>query len=228
MNRIYRLIWSRVSNTWVAVSENTKGRGKSSGVCRSGCNPTLLNHVGLQPDLRMTVLAASLALFGSSAFAAPVGGQVSAGSGAIAQAGLNTTITQNSQNLAINWQSFGIAANEAVRFNQPNASAIALNRVLGQNPSQILGSLSANGQVFILNPNGVLFGAGSQVNVGGLVASTLNLSDADFMANKLTFSNGGSAGSVINQGTLTASVNTVRPELVEGQSEIPNPQSSGG
>lgn len=91
-----------------------------------------------------------------------------------------------------------------MRFNQPNATAIALNRVLGQDPSQILGNLSANGQVFILNPNGVLFDTGSQANVGGLVASTLSLSDADFMAGNNTFSNGGTAGAVVNRGTLTA------------------------
>lgn len=197
MNRIYRLVWSHVTNGWVCCAETAKGRGKSSGVCGSATR-----KFGAQPDLRMTVLAASLALIGTSAFAAPVGGQVSAGSGSIAQSGTNTTINQSSQNLAINWQSFGIAANESVRFNQPNASAIVLNRVTGQNPSTILGSLSANGQVFVLNPNGILFGAGSQVNVGGLVATTLNLSDADFMAGKNTFS--GTGGSVINQGSLTA------------------------
>ncbi|MFZ2540654.1 MAG: autotransporter-associated beta strand repeat-containing protein, partial [Gallionella sp.] len=136
--------------------------------------------------------------------AEPTGGQISAGAGAIAQAGATTTITQNTQNLAINWQSFSIGSNEAVRFNQPNASSIALNRVLGQDPSAILGNMTSNGQVFVLNPNGVLFGAGAQVNVGGLVATTLSLSDADFIAGNYGFSNGGTAGSVVNQGALTA------------------------
>ena len=185
MNRIYRLIWSRVTNTWIAVSENAKARGKSG-------------------SSRSRSVVGALALLSPMTFAAPTGGQISAGVGAISQTGVNTTVNQSSQNLAINWQSFGIAANETVRFNQPNATSIALNRVLGQNTSQILGSLSANGQVFILNSKGILFGAGSEVNVGGLVASTLNLSDADFMSGKYTFSNGGSAGSVINQGTLNA------------------------
>jgi filamentous hemagglutinin family protein len=188
LNRIYRLIWNRLSNTWVAVSENAKGQGKSSS---------------------RKLVAGALALTGGvfltpMAMAGPTGGQVTAGSGSIAQAGANTTITQTSQNMAINWQSFGIAANESVRFNQPSATSIALNRILGQSPSQIFGSLSANGQVFLLNPNGVLFAPGSQVNVGGLVASTLGLSDADFMAGKFSFSKGGVAGSVVNQGTLTA------------------------
>src|SRR5690606_28192186 len=86
---------------------------------------------------------------------------------------------------------------------QPNSSAIALNRVLGSDPSQILGGLEANGQVWLLNPNGVLFGKNAQVNVGGLVASTLNLSDADFLKAQRTFSGDG-AGQVVNHGSLTA------------------------
>lgn len=189
MNRIYRLVWNRNRHVWMAVAENSKGRSKP----------------GLSRKLILGVLAlVGGALLAPSAIAAPVGGQISAGIGNIAQAGATTTITQGSQNLAINWQSFGVAANEAVRFNQPNASAIALNRVIGQDPSQILGSLSANGQVFVLNPNGVLFGATAQVNVGGLVASTLSISDADFMAGKRSFDNDGAAGSVLNRGTLTA------------------------
>jgi filamentous hemagglutinin family protein len=189
MNRIYRLVWNATSGLLVVVAENAKGRGKST----SG----------------RKLVAAALALSGGLfltplAMAGPVGGQISAGAGAISQAGANTTITQTSQNMAINWQSFGIAANESVRFNQPSATSIALNRILGQSPSQIFGSLSANGQVFLLNPNGVLFAPGSQVNVGGLVASTLGLSDADFMAGKFSFSKGSVAGTVVNQGTLTA------------------------
>jgi len=151
-------------------------------------------------------------------YAAPTGGQVSAGAGTISQSGAATTINQTSQNLAINWQSFNIDSNEVVQFNQPNSSSIALNRVLGQNPSSILGSLNANGQVFVLNPNGVLFGPGSQVNVGGLVASTLNLADADFMSGKYSFSNAGTAGSVINQGTLNAAeggyIGMLAPEVI--------------
>ena len=140
------------------------------------------------------------------AYAQPVGGQVSAGAGTIDQTVANTTtINQTTQNLAINWQSFDIGQqrSRAASTNpthRPSPSTAFSARI----PASILGSLSANGQVFVLNPNGVLFGAGSQVNVGGLVASTLSLSDADFMAGKYGFSNGGTAGSVVNQGALTA------------------------
>ena len=102
----------------------------------------------------------------------------------------------------MNWQGFNIAAGETVNFVQPNRSAIALNRVLGGEASSIYGQLSANGQVFLVNANGILFGRGAQVNVGGLVASTLDLSVADFMNGKRTFS--GSGGRIDNFGTLSA------------------------
>lgn len=138
----------------------------------------------------------------SSAYALPTGANVVAGAAAVAGTPGALTITQTSQNAAINWQTFNIGQGEAVTFAQPNASAIVLNRVLGADPSAILGRLSANGQVFIVNPNGVLFGAGAQVNVAGLVASTLNISDADLMAGRYSFS--GPGGSVTNLGAINA------------------------
>jgi filamentous hemagglutinin family protein len=112
-------------------------------------------------------------------------------------------ITQTTPQVAINWQSFGIAAGQSVQFVQPGRQAIALNRVTGADPSAILGQLSANGQVFLVNPNGILFGAGASVNVGGLVASTLNISDGDFMSGRYRFS-GASTAELINQGALHA------------------------
>src|SRR5688572_32327681 len=149
-------------------------------------------------------LAVSVMLaFASNAYALPTGGAVSAGGATISGGASSTTITQSTQNVAINWQSFGIAQGEAVRFVQPNASAVALNRVLGADPSSILGSLSANGKVFLVNPNGILFGKGAQVNVGGLVASTLNMTDADFMAGTYRFSAAGN-GAILNQGAINA------------------------
>ncbi|MEA3053912.1 MAG: hypothetical protein QOG72_2815 [Sphingomonadales bacterium] len=132
----------------------------------------------------------------------PTGGSVSSGSAGIATGSNSVTVNQSSQNVAINWQSFSIGKDNAVVFVQPNSQSVALNRVTGGDPSVILGSLSANGKVFLVNPNGILFGKGSNVNVGGLVASTLNLSDADFMAGRYAFS--GSGGAVLNQGTISA------------------------
>ena len=149
-------------------------------------------------------LVGAVALGSGAACALPTGGQVSAGSASIQQSGSAMSIDQATDRAAINWLTFGIASGESVRFNQPSSSSIVLNRVLGQDPSAIYGSLSANGQVFLLNPNGVLFAPGASVNVGGLVASTLQLSDSDFLAGNYTLTNGGAAGSVVNQGDLTA------------------------
>lgn len=125
-------------------------------------------------------------LFGSSTqtLAMPQGGQVAAGAADIARNGAEMAIRQMTQNAVINWQSFGIAAGERVNILQPNAQAALLNRVVGNDPSAIFGALAANGRVFVVNPAGVLFAPGSQVNVGSLVASTLKIRDADFMAGR--------------------------------------------
>src|SRR5580658_3680013 len=146
--------------------------------------------------------AASTLAIASAAHALPTGGSVVAGAATVASSGASMTIKQTSQNAILDWQSFGIAQGESVSFAQPNSSSVALNRVTGSSPSSILGSLSANGQVFLVNPNGVLFGANAQVNVGGLVASTLNITNADFLAGKYSFS--GAGGSVTNQGSINA------------------------
>ncbi|MDB5692514.1 MAG: filamentous hemagglutinin, partial [Alphaproteobacteria bacterium] len=151
---------------------------------------------------------AGLALLGLAAASAaqaqslPSGGTVTAGSATIATGGQAVTITQSSQQAAINWQSFSIGKDNQVVFVQPNSNSVALNRVIGPDPSSILGSLQANGKVFLINPNGILFGRGANVNVGGLVASTLGLSDADFMAGHYAFT--GSGGAVVNQGAINA------------------------
>ncbi|MEO8455348.1 MAG: filamentous hemagglutinin N-terminal domain-containing protein [Sphingomicrobium sp.] len=133
----------------------------------------------------------------------PANGVVTAGQATISGNAASVTINQSSQNTAINWQSFNIAQGNSVVFVQPNSNSVALNRVVGGNASTIFGTLSANGKVFLINPNGVLFGRTAQVNVGGLVASTLNLTDADLMAGRYRFS-GSSRAAVLNQGTINA------------------------
>jgi len=146
---------------------------------------------------------AVLLLGAATVQAGPVDGQVTSGAASISQSGANTTITQSSQNASLNWKSFNVGAQESVKFVQPSASAIAVNRILDTQGSQIMGQLSANGQVYLINPNGVLFGAGAQVNVGGLVATTLNINDANLGSAQRTFSGSGT-GSVVNQGTINA------------------------
>lgn len=134
----------------------------------------------------------------------PSNGQISAGSGSISQSGNVLDVTQNSQKLIATWDTFNIGRDAKVNFHQPGTSAVALNRVMSSDASQILGQLNANGQVYLINPSGVLFGSSAAVNVGGLVASTLEIADDDFMAGRLRFHGGSSAGAVINQGTLRA------------------------
>jgi filamentous hemagglutinin family protein len=221
MSRIYRLIWNRVTNTWVAVSENAKRRGKSGRGAVLGrkamvaalslaCAP--LAYAGQsvaekQPEIAARVTRPCVPpgcnVTTGGGGVQPIGGQVVSGKGSIAQSGDTTTIRQSSQDLLLNWQSFNIGAQESVDFLQPSASAIAVNRILGTNGSQILGHLDANGQVWLINPNGVLFGQGAQVNVGGLVASALGVSDLSLSSNTISFSGNGT-GSIVNQGTISA------------------------
>jgi filamentous hemagglutinin family protein len=149
------------------------------------------------------LITTALLLSASIAQAAPVGEQIVSGAGSVSRSDTATTITQSSQALLLNWKSFNIAAKETVNFVQPSVTAIAVNRIFDTNGTQILGRLNANGQVYLINPNGILFGPGAQVNVGGLVASTLNLNDASLNGVTRSFSGDGS-GSIVNQGTITA------------------------
>ena len=143
-------------------------------------------------------------LFSARAVELPSGGQIVSGSGSINQSGNQLTITQASDRLVAQWGTFNIGENATVQFNQPDANAVALNRIFDQNPSQILGSLKANGQVFLVNPSGIYFGKNSTVNVGSLVASSLDISNEDFLGGKYRFINTGGAGSVTNLGKISA------------------------
>ncbi|MDH6232250.1 filamentous hemagglutinin family protein [Mesorhizobium soli] len=134
----------------------------------------------------------------------PTGGQIVSGSGTITTNGNAMTINQSTDRMIANWQSFSIGAGNSVTFNQPGASSVALNRVVGQDPSQILGSLTANGQVFLVNPNGIVVGKDASVQAGGFVGSTLGISDGDFLAGNYRFT--GSGGSIVNQGAITGNV----------------------
>ena len=140
--------------------------------------------------------------FIGAAQANPSEPQVVAGQASFNQQGNLFSIT-NTPNTIINWQGFSIGANEITRFIQQSGDSKVLNRITGQDPSQILGALQSNGKVFLINPNGVMFGAGSRVDVNGLVASSLNIGDADFLAGKNNFAGGAGAGKVVNQGTIT-------------------------
>ena len=118
----------------------------------------------------------------------------------------NVTVNQSSNRAIINWQTFNIGAGESVRFNQPGSSAIALNRVTGGlGPSEIMGTLTANGRVFVINRDGVLFGPNAVVNTAGFLASTHDIRNEDFMAGRMNFNIPGRPdASIVNLGRITA------------------------
>src|SRR5471030_2381571 len=152
--------------------------------------------------LRRKLIAALIAACYGAASANPSAPQVVAGQASFNQQGNLFSIT-NTPNTIINWQGFSIGVAEITRFIQQSGDSKVLNRILGQDPSQILGSLQSNGKVFLINPNGILFGKDSRVDVGGLVASSLAMSNTDFLAGKNNFTDGAAAGKVSNQGTIT-------------------------
>lgn len=159
--------------------------------------------------MKRTSIASLIALAFSSTWMTatlaelPTGGKVAVGNGTINQSGDVLTVHQYTDKLAINWKTFNIGINSTVNFVQPSADAIALNRVIGSDVSKIQGKLNANGNVFLINPNGILFTPTAQVNVGGILASTLNISNNNFMNGNFTFS-GSSSNAIINQGNIVA------------------------
>ena len=137
----------------------------------------------------------------SLVIAGPEGSQVVNGQVTIQQSGNNTVITASDKAI-INYSSFDIAQPETVRFIQPGSNASVLNRILSANPTNINGTLLANGRVFFVNPAGVYIGNGARINVNQLVASGLNISNADFINGRYNFVGGN--GAVINNGDISA------------------------
>lgn len=185
MNKVFRLIWSGAKNSWIVAAEKVKGHGGPAPV-----------------TVGAALITAVLTVGGGVANALPTGAQIVSGTAGINTVGNVMTIT-NSHNAIINWQGFSIGASETTKFIQPSALSAVLNRVTGGNPSQILGALQSNGKVLLINPSGIIFGAGSRVDVGGLIASSLDITNQDFLAGRMKFDAGALAGKVENQGTIT-------------------------
>ena len=193
MNRTYKLVWNAAQHMWVVAGELAKGRKKTSGKC-----------------LTFILLLAS-GLGASGTFAAPAvnalptGESVASGSATFDRTVTNQlTVNQSGSKLITNWNSFDIGSNGKVVFAQPDAASIALNRVTTGSPTEIFGQLSANGQLVLVNPNGISFGAGSQVSAASIVASSLDMLDSDFNAGNLIFTRGATAGTVNNAGSIQA------------------------
>jgi filamentous hemagglutinin family protein len=198
MNRVYRLIGNTGQGMWLEGSELARGQRKSAAK-------------------RFSVLAGALALVSIQGLhatppvnALPTGEAVVFGSASFDRSTPNQlNIHQNSTKLISNWNGFDIGSAATVNFIQPTASTLALNRVTSGSPSEIFGKLNANGQLLLVNPAGITFGLGSQVSTGSLLASSMGISDRNFINNDLTFERNGSRGQVSNLGTLVATTGNV-------------------
>jgi len=161
-----------------------------------------------KPKLIALSVAACFSLSNGQSLANPTGGTVSSGSATFAGSGNTLTIT-NSANAIINWQSFSIGVNEITQFLQSSGSSAVLNRVVGANgviPQSVIdGVLSSNGRVFLLNSSGIVIGSSARIDVAGFVASSLNLSDQDFLNGQLRFTETPGAGAVSNAGVIDTS-----------------------
>lgn len=207
MTRSYTTLWRRLDGTDDSIQEDGIPRRSAILLRNTASSLTLL------------------ILFPCLVFANPEGGQVIDGAATISSSGKVLTVNQTTDRAILQWQSFENTATESIRFTQPDANSVALNRVIGVNPSFIGGELTANGRIFLINPNGIVFGPSSQVNVGSLVASTLDISNTDFMSGNYNLLQKTSTelSSVVNQGKITVTpgghVALVAP-IVDNSGEI--------
>lgn len=137
----------------------------------------------------------------STLYAAPQGANVVSGNVNINQIGNITNVNQTTNKAIVNWQSFSVGKNEVVNFNQPNINSSILNRVVGFDKSFIDGAINSNGKVFLVNPNGVVFSKDAVINVGGLVASTRDITNENFLSGNYIFE-GSSKSGILNQGKI--------------------------
>ncbi|AMP15082.1 filamentous hemagglutinin N-terminal domain-containing protein [Collimonas pratensis] len=178
------------------------------------------------PNRRIKFLAAVISLScAGQVFAVGTGTIANGGTGTITTNGVNTSINQTSDKLILNWNNFNIAKGESVNITQPDANSAILNRVNSNDITNIQGKLSANGRVFVVNPNGIMVGAGAQINAGGVVLSTLNISDMAFnnATSSYIFSDniGSNNATVENNGTINADgygAFLFAPHIVNGSS----------
>ena len=196
INRVYKLVWNHLRRMWVPVPEHKsacagkQAKRKQHAVLSS---VSLVMAVGLSPGLSN---------------AEPTGGVVKSGSANISSSGNTgakvTNIKQNTLVLGLEWSSFNIGRNETVNFIQPSEASVAFNRILDSQGSQILGKINAIGHVWLINPNGLFFGKDAQVNVGGLVASTLDTANPQGFGIYSQRFTGNSLATVENQGLIAA------------------------
>jgi len=202
MNRIYRTLWSIATQSWQAVPETAKTAGKKSKSSAGG--------VVASVALGFTLHGVAHAQAPPAINQLPTGVTVVRGSATISQTvtaqAAAMMVNQSSQRAAINWNTFNLGSAASINFVQPNAQAVTLNRVNDSNPSQIFGRITANGQVFLTNANGVYFSPTASVDVGAITATTHSISDDNFMSGKDVFERNGATGKVVNEGRISSAL----------------------
>lgn len=220
--KLYRLVFSKRAAMYVPVSEIATGRGGKRRARRNRSAVRLLLIVAATLGNVSLVRAIDVGTVPTAGTV--VGGGATINSPLAINGGNRLSIDQTAQKAIINWQSFSIGSGSEVVFNQPGASAATLNRVTGVDPSVLHGAMRAPGHVYLINQNGILFGGGSQINVGSLTASTLDVTDTLFRSGILSGANqdvavgqapgavfansaGGAAGIVVEMGALIKAAN---------------------
>src|SRR5574343_762297 len=202
----HKLVFSKRLGQLIAVGEHTCSQSRATGASRA--RPLMrqsLHGAGPFIGLLSWLCAGMMTAWAEPApTALPSGGTVAAGSANISTSGTAMTIRQGTERAIVNWQSFNIGKDASVSIMQPGSQSVLLNRVTGESPSQIFGHLSANGQIVLVNPNGMTLGKAGSVSAASFTASSLGISDADFMAGNMRFERNGSIGAILNQGRLAA------------------------
>jgi hypothetical protein len=200
----YKLIFSKRLNALVVVGENCVSTGKSISETRGSESSSAVSLIFTRfiGALCLGFVLVSTAFADPAANVLPVGGVVVQGEAVISQTANTMSINQATSKAIVNWQGFDIGAAATVNVIQPNNSSVLLSRVVGNNPSQIFGLLNANGQVVLINPNGITFGADGSINASAFTASTLDMHDADFMSGNYRFFSTGVNGEIVNQGGI--------------------------
>lgn len=212
----FRLVFSRRLNALIVVGENVRSAGKAASGARGSSR---IARVALSSKFNSFIKALVLLTAGHfllngvasaqtapsatlATQALPSGGKVIAGHVATAVIGSTMTINQGSDKAIINWNAFNIGSHAKVNIVQPNSNSLQLNRVIGNNPSQIMGQLSSNGQIMLVNPNGIVVGKDGFVSASGFTASSYGITDADFMAGNHRFQRNGTVAGVRNDGSI--------------------------
>ncbi|QDD12031.1 GLUG motif-containing protein [Candidatus Methylopumilus rimovensis] len=198
MNHIYRLIWSELTSSWLVVAEAVKSRGKKTSQA---------TQLALLFGFSFLTSTLAFAEGPPAPNALPQNGVVTSGQATISQEGHiaspTLNVNQATQRAIVNWQSFDVGSQSTVNFNQPNASASTLNRVIGTDPSQIFGRIHATGEVILQNQFGVYFSPSASLDVGAITATTHRISDQHYLMGNYQFDRNNSTASVINEGSIT-------------------------